>query len=223
MNFRNQKITTAAALLLIFAVAQVYIGVSFAEPNGRRATAAALPQDTQLMGILTTRDNQPILVNGVSTISGATIPAGATIETPDGVSATITIGGLGSVCIAPNTKLVVSFDQNGKGNINVSLTAGCVIVSTANDVKGEIAAGGQITPTTGGSIDVCLPTGQPLVVNKGAAANAGAGAGGSCLPPAGAAAVPPSWDLGTRATAAIVGGTAVTLCIIFCNPSPSTP
>jgi hypothetical protein len=222
MNFRNQKITTAAALFLVFAVAQVYIGVSFAEPNANTTTAAVVPQ--QLMGILTTRDNQPILVNGVSTVSGATIPAGASIETPDNVSATITIGGLGTVCIAPNTKLVINFDTAGKkGNVGANLTVGCVIVSTVKDVKGQIAAGSQIVPTTGGSIDVCLPEGQPLQINKGAAANAGAGAGGSCLPPAGAAAVPPSWDLGTRATAAIIGGTAVTLCIIFCNPSPSTP
>jgi len=221
MNFRNQKITTAAALLLVFAVAQVYIGVSFAGSNGGGVPVAP-PQ--QLMGILTTSDNQPVLVNGVSTISGATIPAGAVIETPDKVRATITVGGLGTVCIGPNTKLTLDFDQNGKkGNVNVLLTAGCVIVATAKDVKGQITAASQITPTTGGTIDVCLNAGEPAVVNKGAAANAGAGAGASCLPPAGAAAVPPDWDLGTRATAAIIGGTGVTLCIIFCNPSPSSP
>jgi hypothetical protein len=176
------------------------------------------------MGILTTSDNQPVLVNGVSTVSGATIPTGAVIETPDKVSATVTVGGLGSVCIAPNSKLALDFDQTGKkGNVNVNLTLGCVIVATAKDVKGQITAASQITPTIGGTIDVCLPAGEPAVVNKGAAANAGAGAGASCLPPAGAAAVPPGWDLGTRATAAIIGGTAVTLCIIFCNPSPSSP
>lgn len=221
MNFRNQKITTAAALLLIFAVAQVYIGVSFAKPNGGGAPVAP-PQ--QLMGILTTSDNQPVLVNGVSTISGATIPAGAVIETPDNVRATVTIGGLGSVCLGPNTKVVLDFDQTGKkGNINVNLSAGCVIVATAKDVKGQVTAASEITPTTGGTIDVCLPAGQPAVINKGAAANAGAGAGATCLPPAGAAAVPPDWDLGARATAAIIGGTGVTLCIIFCNPSPSSP
>jgi hypothetical protein len=108
MNFRNQKILTASALFVIFAVSQVYIGVSFANPNGVVAPATG-PQ--QLMGILTTRDNQAILVNGVSTVSGATIPSGATIETPDKVGATINIGALGSLCIAPNTKLTVQFDQ----------------------------------------------------------------------------------------------------------------
>ena len=225
MNFRNQKFTTAAALLLVFAVAQVYIGVSFAEPNGGRVPATQPPQ--QLMGILTTRDNQPILVNGVSTVSGATIPSGAVIETPDKVGATINIGSLGSICIAPNTRVTINFDQGGKkGNINVGLTSGCVILTTVKDVKGEIAAQGtnQMSPTSGGSVDVCFTPPDAPSFNKGSAANAGAGASGlGCVPPAGAAAVPDGWDLGSRATAAIIGGTGVTLCIIFCNPSPSTP
>ena len=227
MNFRNQKILTAAALLVIFAVTQVYIGVSFAKPNGGVAPAAA-PQ--QLMGILTTRDNQPILVNGVSTVSGATIPSGATIETPDKVGATINIGALGSLCIAPNTRLTVQFSRSGNGgDINVGLTQGCVILTTVKNVKGTIAAAqasAQINPTIGGTIDVCLQAGEAPKVNEAAAANAGAGASGlGCNPPAGAAAIPRGlFGLGRTATAAIFAGTGgVVACIVFCNPSPSTP
>jgi len=225
MNSRKQKMLTAAALILTFAVSQIYIGVSFAEPNGGSSPA---PEPQQLMGILTTRDNQPILVNGVSTMSGATIPSGAVIETPAGVGATINVGALGSVCIAPNTKLAVDFSQSGRnGNINVSLTAGCVILTTVKDVKGEIKTAQIATqiPTSGGTIDVCLPTGEPVVVNKGAAASAGAGASGlGCNPPAGAAALPePWWDLGSKATVAVMTGTGVVICILFCNPSPSGP
>jgi hypothetical protein len=223
MNFRNQKMLTAAALFVIFAVTQVYIGVSFAEPNGGGSPAA---QPQQLMGILTTRDNQPVLVNGVSTVSGATIPSGATIETPDKVGATINVGALGSICIAPNTKVVVVFDQSGnKGNINANLTAGCVILTTAKDVMGQIRTAQAVTQISGGTTDVCQPTGEPSIVNKGAASSAGAGASGlGCNPPAGAAAVPNGWTLGQKATAAIVAGTGgASLCIIFCNPSPSTP
>jgi len=227
MNFRNQKILTAAALFVIFAVTQVYIGVSFANPNGGVAPAAG-PQ--QLMGILTTRDNQPILVNGVSAVSGATIPSGATIETPDKVGATINIGALGSLCIAPNTRLTVQFSQSNGGDINVSLTQGCVILTTVKNVKGAINAaqvsGAQISPTTGGTIDVCLQPGEAPKVNQAAAANAGAGASGlGCNPPAGAAAIPRGlFGLGRTATAAIFAGTGgVVACIVFCNPSPSTP
>ncbi len=142
MNFKNQKFLSAAALFLIFAVSQVYIGVSFAEPNGG-VTPSAAPQ--QLMGILTTRNDQPILVNGVSAISGATIPSGATIQTPEGVGATINIGALGSICIAPNTRIAVDFAQSGNGgNINVSLAQGCAILTTEQKRQrhNEHAAGG---------------------------------------------------------------------------------
>jgi hypothetical protein len=224
MNFRNQKMLTAAALFLIFAVTQVYVGVSFAAPNaGLRPSVS--PQ--QLMGILTTRDNQPILVNGISAVSGATIPSGATVETPAGVGATINIGALGSLCIAPSTKLVVTFDQR---NIDAALTQGCVILTTAKNVKGVITApqitGAQISPTTGGTIDVCLQPGESAKVNQAAAAAAGAGASGlGCNPPAGAAAIPRGlFGLGRTATAAIFAGTGgVVACLVFCNPSPSTP
>jgi hypothetical protein len=228
MNFRNQKILSAAALFVIFAVTQVYIGVSFAKPNGGSAPVVS-PQ--QLMGILTTRDNQPILVNGVSAVSGATIPSGATVETPDKVGATINIGALGSLCIAPNTRLTVQFSQSGNGgNINADLAQGCVILTTLKNVKGAITApqvsGAQINPTTGGTIDVCLQPGEAAKVNQAAAANAGAGASGlGCNPPAGAAAIPGGlFGLGRTATAAIFAGTGgVVACIVFCNPSPSTP
>ena len=228
MNFRNQKILSAAALFVIFAVTQVYIGVSFAKPNGGSAPAVS-PQ--QLMGILTTRDNQPILVNGVSAVSGATIPSGAMVETPDKVGATINIGALGSLCIAPNTRLTVQFSQSGNGgNINADLAQGCVILTTLKNVKGAITApqisGAQINPTTGGTIDVCLQPGEAAKVNQAAAANAGAGASGlGCNPPAGAAAIPSGlFGLGRTATAAIFAGTGgVVACIVFCNPSPSTP
>jgi PPE-repeat protein len=227
MNFRNQKILTASALFVIFAVSQVYIGVSFANPNGV-ASPAAGPQ--QLMGILTTRDNQPILVNGVSAVSGATIPSGATIETPDKVGATINIGALGSLCIAPNTRLTIQFSQSGNaGDINANLSQGCVILTTLKNVKGAIVAaqaGAQISPKTGGTIDVCLQPGEAAKVNQAAAANAGAGASGlGCNPPAGAAAIPRGlFGLGRTATAAIFAGTGgVVACIVFCNPSPSTP
>src|SRR5712692_8029312 len=125
MNFKYRKITTATTLLVVLAVAQVYVGVTFAELNSGPGVSDEAPQ--QLMGILTTSDNKPITVNGASAISGATIPTGATIETPDRVGATIRLGPLGSICIAPNTKLTLEFDQQGK-LVKVTLTQGCVIL-----------------------------------------------------------------------------------------------
>lgn len=228
MNFKNQKFLTAAALFLVFAVTQVYIGVSFAKPNGG-VTPSASPQ--QLMGVLQTRNDQPILVNGVSAISGATIPSGATIQTPDGVGATINIGALGSICIAPNTRLTVNFARQGNGGeINLALTTGCAILSTNKNVQGSITApqtpATNISANTGGTVDVCLNPGEAARINQAAAANAGAGASGlGCNPPAGAAAIPRGlFGLSRTATAAIFAGTGgVVACLVFCNPSPSTP
>lgn len=224
MNFKNQKFLSAAALFLIFAVSQVYIGVSFAEPNGGVTPSA--PQ--QLMGILTTRNDQPILVNGVSTPPGASIPSGAMIQTPDGVGATINIGGLGSVCIAPNTRFAIDFSQQGNGGeIKLNVSQGCVILTTNKNVKGSINVGQASSQTDGGTIDACIQPGEAPKINQAAAAAAGAGASGlGCAPPAGAAAIPPGglFGLSRTATAAIFAGTGgVVACIVFCNPSPSTP
>src|SRR5437879_3467468 len=89
MNSRRKRIATATALLLVFAVTQVYLGIISAATKGPSVrTAAGTPQAT---AILTTLGNKPITVNGASAVSGATILSGATIETPDGVSATINI------------------------------------------------------------------------------------------------------------------------------------
>src|SRR6185436_4385814 len=135
MHLKYQKITTVIALLVTVAVGQLYIGVTFSEPNSGASVSVTAPQP--IMGILTTSQNKPILVNGASAISGATIPTGATIETPDNVGATIRLGALGSLCIAPNTKLVLEFDRQGKlGNVKVNLTEGCAILRTMKDTAG---------------------------------------------------------------------------------------
>jgi len=227
MNYRFQRIITAIALFLAFAVTQVYVGVSFAAPTSSPSlTASGHPQ---IMGILKTRDNKPILVNGASAIDGATIPSGATIETPAGVGATINLGALGSICIAPNTKLTLEF---GAGSIRVVLQEGCVILRTLKNTAGSIVtaqgSAGQIDPANGGSLDVCLPRGATAaIVNQGAAVDAGAGASAlDCSTAAGAAAVPTAPILSAR-TAFIIAGGSTVFGLIFTfhggNPSPSGP
>lgn len=225
MNLRYQKLTTATALLVTFAVGQLYVGITFAEANSGLSVSGAVP--IQLMGILTTSNNKPITVNGASAISGATIPSGATIETPDGVGATIRLAGLGSLCIAPNTKLTLEFDQQGK-LIRVTVTEGCVILRTSKDVSGAINGPqgviGQIAASaTGGALDVCLKPGAAPSINQGAAVDAGAGASAVDCGAAGAAAVPPG--IPPAVTAAFIGGGAAGLFFLFrgSNPSPSGP
>lgn len=224
MNFRYQRLTTATALLVTLAIGQFYVGVAFAEPNSDLSVSGAVSQ--QLMGILTTSNNKPITVNGGSAISGATIPTGVNIETPDGVGATIRLGPLGSICIAPNTKLSLEFDQQGK-LVKITVTEGCVILRTSKDVSGAINGPqgviGQIDALTGGSLDVCLKSGAAPSINQGAAVDAGAGASPVDCGAAGAAAAPPG--IPPAATIAFIGGGAAGVFFLFrgTNPSPTGP
>jgi hypothetical protein len=223
LKFTNHKGITAAALLLTVAVAQLCVAAGFAESSAS-SVSATVPQ---LLGVLTTRDNKPILVNGANAVTGATIPSPASIETPDGVGATIRFGPLGSICIAPNSKVTVEFDRQGNvGTIKVTIAEGCVILNTLKDTTGFIitpqGTAGQTGPATSGSIDVCLKPGAAAVVNQGAAADAGAGASRLDCGAAGAAAIPPA-GIPLPVTAAITGGGATALWLLFRggNPSPS--
>ena len=226
MHLKYQKITTVIALLVTVAVGQLYIGVTFAEPNSSASVSVTAPQP--IMGILTTSQNKPILVNGASAISGATIPTGATIETPDNVGATIRLGALGSLCIAPNTKLVLDFDRQGNlGNVKVNLTEGCAILRTMKNTAGTFntaqGLAGQISAANGGSIDVCLRSGGTPSVDQGSAVDAGAGASAVDCGAAGAAAIPAG--IPPAVTVAFIGGGAAGLYLLFRggNPSPSGP
>lgn len=226
MNFRYNRLTTAVALLVTLAVGQLYVGITFAEANSALSVSGSVP--VQLMGILTTSNNKPITVNGASAVSGATIPTGATIETPDGVGATIRLGPLGSLCIAPNTKLSLEFDQQGK-LVRVTVNEGCVILRTSKNVSGAINGPqgviGQIAAAaTGGSLDVCSKPGSAPSVNQGSAVDAGAGASALDCGAAGAAAIPPT-GIPPAVTAVFIGGGAAGLYLLFrgSNPSPSGP
>lgn len=167
MNKRYQKTCRAFALLLVFSLL---------------SSSVALAARVQATGKLTTKGNQPIMVNGIPTTGGATILTGSTIETGDMVGATIDLGALGKVDIAPNTKLQLTF--NSDGTVTVNLTEGCLILrvkqgtyGVINTPSGEVAHNDP-TQRQAATLDVCLPKGAPeAIVNQGAASNAGAGAG----------------------------------------------
>jgi hypothetical protein len=221
MNVRYQKMFAAIACVVTLAMTQAYIGVSFAGTFGTSATSASVAVAPQLMGVLTTSSNKPITVNGASAVSGATIASPASIETPAGVGATIRLGALGSLCIAPNTKLSLEFDQQGNV-INVTLLEGCAILRTAKNVAGAIngAQGslGKIDAATGGSLDICIKGGAPSI-NQGAAADAGAGASALDCGAAGAAALP--GGIPPAATVAFIGGGIAGLYLLFRGGNPS--
>ncbi len=159
MNSRSKRITTILALLLLVYFSNVYLGVSFAAPEGTTA-AADTPAPTQqiVAGILTTAGNKPVSVDGASAITGTTIFSGATIETPTGVAANVSLGSLGSVDLEQDTKLTLTYQSD---RIKVVLLAGCVTVTANKGVTGEIETSKDMVsrtdPEKGGVLRVCHP------------------------------------------------------------------
>ena len=226
MRFKQKKGIKAVAAFLMFAVAQISVQIGFAEPN---ASTAAAPAPQQFIARLRTRGNNPITVNSNSASTGASIVTGATIETGSDQAATIDIGDF-TLDIAPNTKLRLDFDDQGR--VKVFLISGCAIARSKGkqtQVEFETADNvvqGKTEKNKGGVVDVCFINGQ-ATVNQNSAANAGAGAG------AGAATAGGGGGLSTGAIVAIVaiGGGAAAATIFALtnddeeqvNPSPSSP
>ena len=226
MNQKRRNGSRVIAVLLLLAIAQIGLQVGLAEPN-TTTNPTAIPQ--QFVARLTTRNNQPITVNGLSANTGASILTGATIETGADQSATVNLGPLGQLDIAPNTKLVLTYDENG--NVKALLIYGCAILTAKKKTTGEVAteqgSAGKTDPAAGGVLDICFPQGAAApTVGQGAAAAAGAGVGGGV--PAGAAAAGGGglFGLGVPATIAIfggIGGAALTPLFFQDNPSGANP
>jgi hypothetical protein len=172
MNQRRHNGSRVIAALLLFSIAQIGLQVGLAEPNNT-TNPTAIPQ--QIVGRLTTRNNQPVTVNGLSANTGASILSGATIETGADQSATVNVGPLGSVDIAPNTKVVVTYDD--QGNLKALIINGCVTVRAKKKTTGEIATEqGSVKktePAAGGVLEVCFPPGAAAPPSVPAAGNGG--------------------------------------------------
>jgi hypothetical protein len=119
MTSRHKKALTAVVVFLAFSFAQVYVLA------GLPAPAPGAPQRA-ITAKLATKNNVPITVNGNTAGTGATILTGATIETPDQVSAVIDLGDAGVIELKPGSKIQLDFDANG--NVRVKQLKGCVVV-----------------------------------------------------------------------------------------------
>jgi FecR protein len=181
-------------------------GYAFPEP-----VPGSVPQ--QLIARLTTQNNQAITVNG-SAVTGGAILTGATIETPDQVSATIDLGDGSVVQVGPNSLIKIDFDQDG--NVRVKVVRGCVMTNKRSSVlPGEMEV---YTDTASIKTDknrkqaggCILPSGQ-LGPFSGAGAAAAGGGGISTT------------VLGILLAAAGAGVIAAILVAGGSNPSPSNP
>jgi hypothetical protein len=206
MNLTRRNGPRAIAALLLFSIAQIGLQVGFAEPNNT-TTATAVPQ--QVIARLTTRNNLPITVNGLSANTGATILTGATIETGADTSATVNLGPLGTLDIDPNTKLVLTYDD--EGNVKALIIFGCAVLTAKEKTKGEVATeqgkSEKNDPAAGGVLRMCGPGAAPTNPTSG-------GSPGGLF------------GLGRAATIAILataGAAASTPFFFQDNPSGSTP
>jgi hypothetical protein len=222
MSPKRRKGYKAIAALLLFAIVQIGVQVTFAEPT---TPTNPIPLPQQFIARLTTRNNQPITVNGTTATTGASIVTGATIETGADTSATVNLGSLGTLDIAPNTKLILTYDENG--NVKATVITGCAVLTAKKKTTGEIATpqggtAGKTNPKTGGVLEICFPQGATApTVGQGAAAGSGAGAG---VAAAGGATGGGGglFGLGVPATIAILGGgTGVALLPIAFQDNPS--
>ena len=221
----------ALAIFVAFAVAQISIQLSFA---GTVSPSYATLVQQQLVVRISTSGNRPILVNGNSTASGGSLATGAVIETPDGVSATIDLGPLGTLDLAPNTKVVLEFEcppppptppapgtEPEPCKVKVKVLAGCVVLKTKKNTHGQIDTEQQEKVQESQDDSKKKGGGAPLNF-----CTPGAGAGAAA---AAATATAAGIGLGTI-TAVIIAGGLLTGGLIFGfsggtnpNPSPTTP
>lgn len=215
----------ALALLIVFSFLQLYVLVALAGPGFPldAATAPTPPPQDTITGRVVTRNNQSILVNGNQVSTGDSVLTGAVVETPDQVGATINLGRLGSIDLAPNTKVQIEYSD---GQIKVTLIQGCVIVRNKRGTSAQVntdkgpAASNDSNQKQAAVLDVCYPSGAPSpIVNQGAAANAGAGGGGGGAA-AGAGTKPWVWLVLLGGGATITG---IALAHRGRNTSPSRP
>jgi hypothetical protein len=162
------------ALFLMFCTSKCYAQTGWSSPLLDDPDTSQKP----LLGRLMTRNDQAILVNGVSANSADTILTGSSIETPDQVGASVSLGSLGMVDFAPNTTARLDY---GTEKISLTLVRGCLILHTKRRTTGRVdtsaGSAGITDPSSAGTLDVCFPLGAPSpTVNQGAAARAGAGA-----------------------------------------------
>lgn len=214
MNLKRRNGSRAIAALLIFFIAQIGLQVGLAEPTVTTTATSILPQT---VGRLTTSNNQPIRVNGLSATTGASILSGATLETGDNQSATVNLGALGSIEISPNTKVVLTFDD--QGNVKAVVAFGCVKVIANTNATGEIAtdqgSAGKTNPATGGELEIRYKPGTAPAVGQGVCTKAPAGD-----------QIPSSDDGGfglAHVVAIVAAGTAAGLTPLFFQDNPSGP
>jgi len=120
------------SLLVLLAVTNVYV---FAGSPVTSANASEAGSAKVLLGKLITASNRPILINGGEAITGAVILSGTQLVTPASSFATVQLDNLGTVAVAPNSNVTLTFDSK---SVTVNVATGYASVATAEGVKGTV-------------------------------------------------------------------------------------
>jgi hypothetical protein len=202
---RDRKVFKVVALLLVFALVQLYVMVS-----STASSVYAQASASQGSGILSTIGNRNILADKTEVSTGATILNGQTLETSDCVSATVRWGA-DEVHLATNSSAVV---EHGDGKLKVTLKQGCASVRVGQDVEATIETpDGKVTSAT--QLDGSNRKSAQVCVGSGSNSDFNPSCGGGGFPKTG-------WIL-----AGVAGAIAVVVLIVSNsrgeNPSTSTP
>jgi hypothetical protein len=198
-TYRN--IFRVAALFTALCIAHVYV---FAGPVVTVNNSVFSPQTG---GTLSTSGNKPVTVNGNNAGAGTTILPNSSIQTPDGVTATVQLG-YAEVVVSPNADIVLDFKPDTE--VTVTLKRGCVVIKILN--------GGSAQGT------IVKPDGTTVATGTNRVANACDREGGT--PVVGTAGVG-GINKALLAVLFVAAGaatvTALTLAGRGFNPSPSNP
>jgi hypothetical protein len=90
---------------------------------------------SELTGKLRTLNNKSVSVNNRKVKTGATILSGSDILCPDKIGATVDLGELGRIDMAPKTDLRLGFDAYG---VTIHLRTGYVVLTTNKGITGAV-------------------------------------------------------------------------------------
>jgi hypothetical protein len=146
MNIRHRWGFRAIAVFTAFAIAQISVQLSFAAPEASPFAALA-PQG--IIAKVISKGGGPIMINGISSPSGTTVPSGSIIEAI-GTEATLDLGVLGSIDLKPGAKIKIEYecppekqdDPNPDDcKVKTTVLAGCIVANynqgTHHDVEDE--------------------------------------------------------------------------------------
>jgi hypothetical protein len=128
MRFHVNPARILSALLLVVIV-NVYVFANGAVSSSNSANAKVL------LGKLVTMSNRPITVNGAEAITGSIILSGAQLSTSAVSLATVQIDNVGTVTVAPSSRVAVNFDSK---SLTVKVFSGDATLTTVKDVKGSV-------------------------------------------------------------------------------------